>query len=213
MGPGRGARWSPPTFDEGERRRLKRWLWLAVLGLVVLGVAMAYVGEPMTAEGGRNIVAFELAESGEAADEIMAGWGPEGRTAARWSLALDYGWLVFYTAVLVIAAVLVGEMARVREWHRVHRLGWLIAGLALVAGVLDAIENTFLLVELANGGTDLAAFGARLAATVKFLCVFAAVVYLLVVGVACFLRRPAAERLPAGAPTPSAGDGRPAASR
>lgn len=186
----------PPSFDERERRRLKRWLWLAVLGLVGLGVVLVYVGEPMTADGGRNIVAFELAESGQAADEIMAGWGSEGRTAARWTLVLDYGWLVFYTAVLVIGAVLVAEMARAREWARVHRLGWLVAGLALVAGVLDAIENTFLLLELADGGTDLAAFVARLAATFKFLFVGVAVLYVLAVGVACFFRRPDDEQLP-----------------
>lgn len=191
----RASRWTPPELDEQERARLKRWLWLAVLGLVGLGIAMVYVGEPMTAEGGRNIVAFELAESGDAADEIMAGWGDEGRTAARWSLVLDYGWLVFYSAVLMIGAVLVGEMARAREWGRVHRLGWLVAGLALLAGVLDAVENSFLLLELADGGTDLAAFVARVAASFKFLFVAVAVLYVLVVGVACFFRRPEEERL------------------
>lgn len=183
-------------IDDTERRRLKRWLWLAVLGLLGLGLVLVYVGEPMTGDGGRNIVAFELADSGAEADDIMAGWGTDGRQAAQWSLVLDYLWLVFYSAVLMIGAVLVAEMARDRDWPRVHRLGWLVAGLALVAGLLDAVENSFLLLQLANGGSDLAAFVARLAATLKFLFVAVAIAYLVVVGVACFFRRPERERLP-----------------
>ena len=75
-------------------------------------------------------------------------------------------------------------------------MGWLVAGLALLAGVLDAVENAFLLLELANGGTDLAALIARLAATFKFLFVAAAIAYIAVVGVVCFFRRPENERLP-----------------
>jgi hypothetical protein len=197
------SRWAPPSLDDRERRRLKRWLWLAVVGLIGLGVVMVYVGEPMTAEGGRNIVAFELADSGATADEIMVEWGPDGREAARRSLLLDFGWLVFYTAVLMIGSVLVGEMARDRDWPRVHRLGWLAAGLALLAGVLDAVENSFLLLELANGGTDLAAFVARVAATFKFLFVAVAIIYLVVVGVICFFRRPENERLPSFRPSAS----------
>jgi hypothetical protein len=191
----RAASWSPPTFDEGERRRLKRFLWLAITALVVVGLAMVVVGEPMTGNGGRNIVAFELAESGDAAQEIMDEWGSEGRAAARWSLILDYVWLIAYTAILMIGLVLIAEMARERDWRRTQRLGWLVAGLALLAGLLDAVENTFLLVELANGGSDVAAFGARLAATFKFLFVAASILYLVVVGIACFFRRPEGEQL------------------
>jgi hypothetical protein len=195
-----GSRWTPPPLDERERRRLKRWLWSAVVGLIGLGLVLVFVGEPMTAEGGRNIVAFELAESGEAADEIMAEWGSEGRSAARWSLVLDFGWLVFYTAVLMIGSVLIAEMARDRGWPRVHRAGWLVAGLALVAGLLDAIENSFLLLELADGGTDGAALVARVAATFKFLFVAVAILYLVVVGVVCFFRRPEHEQVPSFRP-------------
>jgi hypothetical protein len=40
-----------------------------------------------------------------------------------------------------------------------------------------------------------AAFGARLAATFKFLFVAASILYLVVVGVACFFRRPESEQL------------------
>lgn len=188
--------WTPPTIDATERRRLKRWLWLAVLGLVGLGVVLVYVGEPMTRDGGRNIVAFELADSGSTAGEIIDGWGTEGRTAARWSLALDYLWLVLYSAVLMIGAVLVAGMARDRDWRQVERLGWLVAGLALVAGLLDAVENSLLLWQLGHGGGDGAAFVARLAATGKFLLVTAAIAYIVVVATVCFFRRPPHERLP-----------------
>jgi hypothetical protein len=189
-------RWTAPTIDDSERRRLKRWLWLAVLGLVGIGVVLVYVGEPMTSDGGRNIVAFELADSGAVADEIIEGWGTEGRTAARWSLMLDYVWLVLYSAVLMIGAVLVATMAHDRDWHRVERLGWLVAGLALVAGLLDALENSVLLWQLSHGADDVTAFVARAAATLKFLLVAVAMVYIAVVGVTCFFRRPERERLP-----------------
>ncbi|MDZ7732535.1 MAG: hypothetical protein U5R31_04950 [Acidimicrobiia bacterium] len=203
----RRGRWEPPTFDTDERARLKRWLWLAIAGLVVIGVALVYVGEPMTAEGGANIVTYELADSGERAEEILDGWGPEGRDAARWSLILDYGWLVSYGAVLLVGSVLVAEMARDRGWTRVRRLGWLVAGLALAAALLDAVENTALLWQLSRGGTDVAALVARFAAGLKFLFVALAILYLVVAGITAFFRRPEAERLePQTEPRRSSGE-------
>ena len=103
----------------------------------------------------------------------------DGNPAARMVICRGFdakaGWLVFYTAVLMIGSVLIAEMARDRDWPRVHRAGWLVAGLALVAGLLDAVENSFLLLELANGGTDGAALVARVAATFKFLFVAVAI--------------------------------------
>jgi hypothetical protein len=96
---------------------------------------------PAIESGGPGIVAFEFAASPERADEILSGWGTGGRTGAEEAIRIDYGFLIAYAVFLWLATAAVADRAHGR-WARVGR--WL-AGLALVAGLLDILENTLLL--------------------------------------------------------------------
>lgn len=148
--------------------------------------------EPANASGGPDIVAFELARTPEQAREILDEWGPEGRAGATRAIKIDYGFLIAYAVFLSVAvgSIATGVAERTRTWAK--SLGWWLAGLALVAGVLDAIENTALLRVLdaypSGGISSLATWTAAVAASVKFLIVTAAVVYLVIGSLSLLIR-------------------------
>jgi hypothetical protein len=67
------------------------------LALILLGVAtvaftvILEVIDPSHVSHGPTILAFEFAGSRARATQIVAEWGPKGRSAAHLSLILDYG--------------------------------------------------------------------------------------------------------------------------
>jgi hypothetical protein len=65
---------------------------------------MALLERRMRRSGGPRIIPFELAGNATRAQHIMARWGDDGQRAARWSLWLDFGYMLTYgtlTALLV----------------------------------------------------------------------------------------------------------------
>jgi len=149
--------------------------------------------EPAKDSSGTDIVAFEFAGTPERAREILDEWGTEGRAGATRAIKIDYGFLIAYAVFLSLAVggLAAGVGKRTRAWA--ESLGWRLVGLALVAGALDAIENTALLRVLdayqSSGISGLATLTAAVAASVKFLIVAAAVAYLLI-GSLLVLARP-----------------------
>lgn len=152
------------------------WLWRE----------MAAAMESAMAGSSSDIVAFEFAATPERANDILSEWGPDGREGAQRALRLDYGFLVAYAVFLALASAGVAMAAARRGRDRLERIGWSLAGLALIAGVLDAIENTALLTVLDNyDTTSISAFATAVAAVVagpKFAFVVAAAVYVVGVG-------------------------------
>jgi hypothetical protein len=122
-----------------------------VASLVVAAFFLAMItraGHALRRTGGPGIVPFELAESPREADRIMRAWGPGGRAAARRSIGWDFGFIVAYVVLLGAAALHVASRADVADyaWLRVAELA--VAGLAVLVGVLDTVENLVLLAEL-----------------------------------------------------------------
>lgn len=63
------------TSDDADaRRRAKRVIAIAGLATVVIAVGLGAVGLPMTANGGANIIDFELAGTAAASQRIFDGW-------------------------------------------------------------------------------------------------------------------------------------------
>lgn len=134
---------------------------------------------PAVDESGTGIVAFEFAGSPDRAEEILDSWGRAGRAGAEQAIKIDYGFLVAYSVLLALATAAIAE----RSTGPAARAGWWLSGLALVAGGLDAIENTLLLRVVDGyhsgsiGGT--ATTWAAVAAGIKFAIVIVAGLYVL----------------------------------
>jgi hypothetical protein len=155
------------------------WLWRE----------MAAAMEPAIAASSSDIVAFEFAGSPERASDILSEWGADGRQGARRALQLDYGFLVAYAIFLTLGSASVAMAALRRDRKQLGRIGWRLAGLALLAGVLDAIENTALLTVVDNYDSgSISAVATATAAVVagpKFVFVIAAALY--VIGAGAYL--------------------------
>ncbi len=135
---------------------------------------------PAVEKSGTGIVAFEFAATPERAEEILDGWGRAGRAGAEKAIRIDYAFIVAYTVLIGLGTA---TMARRATGTRA-RLGWWLAGLMLVAGALDAMENTLLLrvIDGYHEGTigDTATRLAAVAAGAKFTIVIAASLFIMV---------------------------------
>jgi hypothetical protein len=135
---------------------------------------------PALEESGTTIVAFEFAATPDRAEEILDGWGRAGRPGAEQSIRIDFAFLAAYAVLISLGTATVASWKT--GWRA--RLGWWLAGLVIVAGLLDAIENVLLLRVIdgyhqgAIGGTATALAAA--AAGLKFLIVIVASLYIMV---------------------------------
>lgn len=79
--------------------------------LILLGIAtvaltvILEVIDPSHVSHGPTILAFEFAATRSRAMQIMAEWGPKGRSAAHLSLVLDYGYMVSYGFFFMLAGL------------------------------------------------------------------------------------------------------------
>jgi hypothetical protein len=151
----------------------------AALAAIVLSVQHRAAFKPALDSGGPGIVEFEMAGSPERAEEILDGWGVVGREAAERAIGIDYGFLVAYSLFLALATATVA--ARLSgSWKGV---GIALAWLSLLAGLLDAVENTALLyvIRAYRSGSigSLAPTVAAQAAGAKFAIVLLAGAYVL----------------------------------
>jgi hypothetical protein len=72
---------------------------------MVFYVALIVLDQQMKEAGGPSILGFEFAGSQQQAAQVMAEWGSSGRDSARWSLWLDYGFMLCYGALFTLAAI------------------------------------------------------------------------------------------------------------
>jgi hypothetical protein len=99
----------------------------------------------MMRTGGPGIIPFELAGTAELSRRIMDKWGPDGRSAARASLLLDYPFLVSYSGLQLAVRSAASDALHRRDAKVLAGAGRIIGGLQLAAGASDAAENTALL--------------------------------------------------------------------
>lgn len=94
---------------------LRRKQALIVLGIATVAFTMILeVIDPSHVSHGPSILAFEFAGSQSRAAQIIAEWGPKGRSAAHLSLVLDYGYMLSYGLLFALAGFAVRDMARAR---------------------------------------------------------------------------------------------------
>jgi hypothetical protein len=153
--------------------------------LIVLGVAtvaftvILEVIDPSHVSHGPSILAFEFAASKSRAAQIIAEWGPKGRSAAHLSLLLDYGYMLSYGLFFALAGFAVRDLARARGWQRLAAIGVVVPFLALAAACFDASENVALLLTLAGHGGSFVPPFAAVCSAIKFTLITVAILYAL----------------------------------
>jgi hypothetical protein len=155
------------------------WIWILLAVVAAGSVLLGRVGAGMRRSGGPGIVPFELAEDVREARRILTSWGVAGQAAARRSVLLDYGFLVAYSMLLALLSLYVADRADERGVTWLAVAGVVTAWLALVAGGLDAVENTALLRTLGGGPTAVSVRVAYRAAQLKFTLVAVCLLYFL----------------------------------
>lgn len=138
--------------------RVKRLGWAAA-AYVGYSVVMLVLERGMRKTGGPGIIPFELAGNAERVQQILTAWGAQGRRWARWSLWLDFGYMLTYGTL----AMLLIEHFRSRRGHSVALR---LLPIGAVAG--DAVEGVALLKVLDDVDLDANARLARSAALAKF---------------------------------------------
>lgn len=153
---------------DGGAVRVSR-LAVAAASFAGYSVIMLLLERPMRRSGGAGIVAFELAGDVARANQVMTDWGYEGRRAARWSLWLDFGYMLSYGT---LTALLLDRARRERGHPSLLPL------LVVPAVVADAVEGVSLLNVLSGKDIGDNAHRARCAAITKFGILFALLGYL-----------------------------------
>jgi hypothetical protein len=153
--------------------------------LILLGIAtgaftvILELIDPSHVSHGPTILDFEFAVTRSRAAQIMAEWGPEGRSAAHLSLLLDYGYMLSYGLFFALAGLAVRDMARARASPRLAALGAVVPFFALAAASFDASENVALLLTLAGNGGSFAPPFAAVCSAIKFTLIGIAILYAL----------------------------------
>ena len=91
--------------------RRARAMWALAVATLVLGVAQVPELRTMSSHGA-GILDFEFVRTTSRANDILSEWGSDGRSAARTSLWIDYGYLVAYVLLLALGCLAVADRFR-----------------------------------------------------------------------------------------------------
>jgi hypothetical protein len=149
------------------------------IAMVVFGLALIVLDRKLKDAGGPSILGFEFAGSERQASRIMAEWGESDRDYARWSLWIDFGFMLSYGAFFTLAAITTRDFARANGLRRLAVVGVGAPLAAAFAAIFDAGENVFLLLTLGGHGGSFGPPIAAACASLKFLLIAFAIVYVL----------------------------------
>ncbi len=152
---------------------MRRNLWITGLAALALFVVLGAIDEQIKDTGGPGIVPFEVEFTSENARATLAEWGDEGRSDAKLSLWLDYLFLIAYGAFFSLAIRALVDALGWRRWA-------FLATFPIVAAVADAIENANLLLAIGQDGDQPFPLLAGVFATIKFLFLTPAQLFVLV---------------------------------
>jgi len=147
--------------------------------MAAFGIVLILIDQRLEATGGPSILGLEFSGSAGRATEILAEWGDHGRYLARLSLWIDFGFMVSYGTFFTLAALATRDFARERGLRALAVAGIPAPAFAVAAVLFDAAENiVWLLVLGGHGGKIGPPFGTG-CATLKFLLLGLAILYVL----------------------------------
>lgn len=152
-----------------------------LLGSLVMIYVMGRTGAPLKTDATPSgILNLELAFNATKIDAVLQAWTADKEkdilAAARLNTWLDFIFIFFYAGFLFLAS-----RAIARSFGgKFGAAGNLIARLALVAGVLDILENTGMFISMNAGhGTDATGYFTSGCSLVKWTLALVAVLYVL----------------------------------
>jgi hypothetical protein len=149
-----------------------------------LFLVMRIQGKLETKASPMGIVSLEFANSQERITEIKQAWTTEGMLErARTNIRIDYLFIPFYAMLFYTLCGTISVRMK-RGWAK---LGVLLAFGALVAGLLDAVENLLMLLALRDISSDFTAVLTSVLAGVKFLLLGLAALYVIPLGLRILL--------------------------
>jgi hypothetical protein len=167
-------------------RRGRQVIGLFILSFGVGALMLPSMGTMSTR--GVSLPDLQFMRTSSEAVDLVARLGPSGVDAAQMAHYLDFPYLVTYALALSAACVVLAARAGDQGRTRVAALGPLVAWFAVIAAVLDALEDVAILLVL-DGRTGqpwpAIAFGF---ASVKWMLLAVVIVYL-IAGVALTVRR------------------------
>jgi hypothetical protein len=147
--------------------------------MVAFDVILIVIDRRLQATGGPSILGLEFAGSEQRAAEIMVEWGDHGRDLARLSLWIDFGFMLSYGTFFTLASIATREFARERGLRLLAAVGIATPLFAASAALFDAAENIAWLLVLGDHGGSVAPPFATVCASLKFLLITLAIVYVL----------------------------------
>ncbi len=153
-----------------------------IIGTVAMIIVMGKTGKPLkTAATPNGIVNLEFAYNTSKIDSVFKAWKsgtPESKVeTAKTNTYWDFVFIFFYSGLLFLSCNQVVKIYR--HNGALYNAGKVIAKLAVIAGVLDIIENCCMLQSLAGNSSNVLALAAAVCAAVKFTFIIVAILYIL----------------------------------
>jgi hypothetical protein len=176
------------TWPASHRRAA--FLGVAAVSIVVW-LLLAWINADIRTDAAPNgQVSLQMAGSAEAATRIVGSWQAEGvMHKIGLSVGFDYVFMVAYGLALAAGCAALAVRCRVRNRSGLAGLGAAAAWGVWIAAGLDAVENALMVPILSDPGSG-APGAVKAFALGKFALLIAAVVFLVVAGVATSGRRP-----------------------
>jgi hypothetical protein len=125
------------------------------------------------------VIQYEFVGSEDRAAEMLAEWGDAGQDDIRLSLWIDYGFMLVYGAFFTLAGLATRDFAKERGKQALASAGRWAPWCAVGAALFDAAENANLLLILGGHGGSVSPPLATACASVKFVLIAIAIVYVL----------------------------------
>jgi hypothetical protein len=158
-------------------------LWLLIISAVLSFAVNRYMKQLVAAVLPPPL-RLQFAWSEVRASKILDKWSDADKRAVRLNLALDFVFIVIYIAGLTVACALANDALIAAGWPGGGRMGHIFAGAIVVAGLLDAVENSAQLLMLAGPRTQPWPALASVCASIKFFLATVTVLYTLYGGAA-----------------------------
>jgi len=147
--------------------------------MVAFDLVLLVLDRHIEATGGPSVSVLEFAGSKTRAAEILGEWGSHGRDLARLSLCVDFAFMASYGTFFALAAIATRDLARERGPRLLATLGVAAPGFAIAAALFDAAENIVWLFILGGHGGSFAPPFATTSASLKFLLITLALLYVM----------------------------------
>ena len=163
------------------------WFFFAFTLAVMLCINL--LGKPLiTSAAPFGIVSFELAGSVEKSQLILDSWDYEAQLSAAFSLGFDYLFMALYSTTIALACLWGSRMLQARSIPGAGA-GVLLAWGLWLAAFLDGLENIALGLILFNAPAAPWPQVAQVSALLKFLLIFAGLVYAFFASIIRYWRR------------------------